>query len=387
MYSLPLKSKSLRFFNLVFIALVLSFYLLANANAAGINRYDFGEMASKVTKAWDQDVALYVARRFAAENGFDEKEITVKKLEAGATNHFIYLMFINNQLKFVLKGLGTEKEAEALFALQNYSKIPDIQNNPQAATVTLSKTINSYEVKNDRKTYYFAILEAAQGKELFKIMTYELLQHKDINTLKDVFYRIGQQTSELHKTIIGHDQFITPRDLVTVIHDDFHPENTFYNLETNVFSLIDNESMGDSITNPLPIIRELYGFYEVPIIRWPSEKITVDLLRDADPHDIASIYYDFVLGMASVYHDSQDAKRVLIEAIIDLNNMAIAFLKDRYSEPWMFNPSDKHEAHIVWGKLAKVADNPQLAELYINKLAIINTDLQSLSGLWLQQLH
>ncbi|HGC5861110.1 TPA: serine kinase, partial [Legionella pneumophila] len=38
------------------------------------------------------------------------------------------------------------------------------------------------------------------------------------------------------------------------------------------------------------------------------------------------------------------------------------------------------EAHIVWGKLAKVADNPQLAELYINKLAIINTDLQSLSG-------
>ncbi|HBD7082792.1 TPA: serine kinase, partial [Legionella pneumophila] len=57
-----------------------------------------------------------------------------------------------------------------------------------------------------------------------------------------------------------------------------------------------------------------------------------------------------------------------------------AFLKDRYSEPWMLNPSDKHEAHIVWGKLAKVADNPQLAELYINKLAIINTDLQSLSG-------
>ncbi|HEN5479879.1 TPA: serine kinase, partial [Legionella pneumophila] len=51
-----------------------------------------------------------------------------------------------------------------------------------------------------------------------------------------------------------------------------------------------------------------------------------------------------------------------------------------YSEPWMLNPSDKHEAHIVWGKLAKVADNPQLAELYINKLAIINTDLQSLSG-------
>ncbi|MFO8734001.1 serine kinase, partial [Legionella pneumophila] len=148
---------------------------------------------AKVTKAWDQDVALYVAKRFAVENSFDESEITVKKLNAGATNHFIYLMFINNELKFVIKGLGTEKEAEALFALQNYSKIPDIQNNPQAATVTLSKIINSYRVKNDSRTYFFAILEAAQGKELFKIMTYELLQHKDINTLKDVFYRIGQQ--------------------------------------------------------------------------------------------------------------------------------------------------------------------------------------------------
>lgn len=380
LYSSILKSKSLRFFKHVFIPLALSFCLITNASATGIERYDFGDMASKVTKAWDQDVAFYVAKRFAAENGFDAKEITVKKLNAGATNHFIYLTFINNQLKFVIKGLGTEKEAEALFALQNYSKIPDIQNNPQAATVTLSKIINSYEVKNDWKTYYFAILEAAQGKELFKIMTYELLQHKDINSLKDVFYRIGQQTSELHKTIIGSDRFITPRDLVTVIHDDFHPENTFYNLETNIFSLIDNESMGDSITDPLPIIRELYGFYEVPIIRWPSEKITVDLLKDADPHDIASIYYEFVLGMASVYQDSQDAKRVLIEAIIGLNNMAIAFLKDKYSESWMFNPSDKHEAHIVWGKLSKVAANPQLAELYITKLTIINTDLQSLSG-------
>ncbi|HAU0890243.1 TPA: serine kinase [Legionella pneumophila] len=381
MYPFILKPKSLRFFNLAFIALTLSFCLLANARAAGIERYDFRDMASKVTKAWDQDVALYVAKRFAVENSFDESEITVKKLNAGATNHFIYLMFINNELKFVIKGLGTEKETEALFALQNYSKIPDIQNNPQAATVTLSKIINSYRVKNDSRTYFFAILEAAQGKELFKIMTYELLQHKDINTLKDVFYRIGQQMAELHKTIIGSDQFITPRDLVTVIHDDFHPENTFYNLETNIFSLIDNESMGDSITEPLPIIRELYGFYEVPIIRWPSEKITVDLLKDADPHDIASIYYDFVLGMASVYQDTQDAKRVLIEAIIDLNNMAIAFLKDRYSEPWMLNPSDKHEAHIVWGKLAKVDTNPQLAEFYITKLTIINNDLQSLSGL------
>ncbi|HAU1976465.1 TPA: serine kinase, partial [Legionella pneumophila] len=50
-------------------------------------------------------------------------------------------------------------------------------------------------------------------------------------------------------------------------------------------------------------------------------------------------------------------------------------------EPWMLNPSDKHEAHIVWGKLAKVDTNPQLAEFYITKLTIINNDLQSLSGL------
>ncbi|AOU37610.1 hypothetical protein A9E81_09410 [Legionella pneumophila] len=69
MYPFILKPKSLRFFNFVFIALALSFCLLANARAAGIERYDFGDMASKVTKAWDQDVALYVAKRFAVENG------------------------------------------------------------------------------------------------------------------------------------------------------------------------------------------------------------------------------------------------------------------------------------------------------------------------------
>lgn len=374
-------SKTRSFLNYVLFALVLFVGVTKTSFAAEIERYDFGALSPKVTKAWNQDVALYVAQRFAAENGFNAKDVSVKKLNAGATNHFIYLMFIDNQLKFVLKGLGTKNEAEALLALQNYSKIPDIQNNPAAATLTLSKLINSYEVKNDWNIYYFTILEAAQGKELFKIMTYELLQHKDLNTLKNIFYRIGQQTSELHKTIIGAEHFITPRNLVSVIHDDFHPENTFYSIETSKFSLIDNESMGDTISDPLPITREMYGFYEVPIIRWPSEKISIDLLKDADPHDIASIYYEFILGAASVYQNSQDAKRVFIDAIIDLNNMAIAFLKDRYSESWMYSPNDKHEAHIVWGKFSKVASQSELAKLYITKLTIINSDLKSLSGL------
>lgn len=88
MYLFILKPKSLRFFNLVFITLALSFCLLANARAAGIERYDFGDMASKVTKAWDQDVALYVAKRFAIENSFDEREVTVKKIKCRGNQPF-----------------------------------------------------------------------------------------------------------------------------------------------------------------------------------------------------------------------------------------------------------------------------------------------------------
>nr|WP_231955039.1 hypothetical protein [Legionella pneumophila] len=51
LYPVIIKPKSLRFFNLFFISLVLSSCLFANARAAGIERYDFGDMASKVTKA------------------------------------------------------------------------------------------------------------------------------------------------------------------------------------------------------------------------------------------------------------------------------------------------------------------------------------------------
>ncbi len=348
--------------------------------AAVIEPYDFKEMSPKVTKYWEPEIALYVAKRFVSEQGLDDKKVTVKKLNAGASNHFIYLVFIDEQMKFVLKGVGTRKEAESLLALQNYSKIPEIEQNPKAAKVTLSKLVNLYQSKHDSNTYYFAILEAAQGKELFKIMTYELLEHKDINKLKDVFYSIGQQTGELHKSIVSPDPLISPRDLVSVIHDDFHPENTFYDLGATTFSLIDNESMGDSVANPLPLIREIYGFYEVPIIRWPSEKIKIDLLKDADPHDIASIYYEFIIGMASVYQDSEDAKKMYVNSIVELNTMAIAFLKDRYSESWMIYPSDKNESHIVWGKFANVQSGSKLAELYISKLTIINEDLKMMGG-------
>lgn len=350
--------------------------LPTNSIASIIERYDFGDISYKVTKYWEPEVALYVAKHFASANGFNEQNIFVTKLKAGAANNFIYLVFIDNQMKFVIKGLSTAKEAKALLELQNYSKLQNIQNNEEAATVCLSKLIQSYKANNDAKTYYFAILEAAQGKELFKIMSYELLQNKDLNKLKDIFYNIGRQTSELHKSIVGSDQFISPRNLLTVIHDDFHPENTFYNIENNKFSLIDNDSIGESISNPLPIIREIYGIYEVPIIRWPSEKITIDLLKDADPHDIASIYIELIIGMASVYQDSKDAKTVFISSIIDLNNMAIAFLKDNYSDSWMIYPSDKHEDHIANGKLSLAVYDRVLAKLYISKLTIINNDLK-----------
>ncbi|QLZ69507.1 hypothetical protein FOLKNPGA_02301 [Legionella sp. PC1000] len=376
-----LKSKTLTLLNYIFIVSILTVCLLpSNSIASNIEQYDFGNISQKVTKIWDPEVALYVAKHFAAANGFNEQNVSVTQLKAGAANNFIYLVYIDNQMKFVIKGLSSKKEAESLFALQNYSKLEAIQNNPEAATICLSKLIQYYKVKNDNNIYYFAILEAAQGKELFKIMSYELLQNKDINKLKDIFYTIGRQTSKLHKSIIGAEQFISPRNLRSVIHDDFHPENTFYNIETNIFSLIDNDSMGESISNPLPIVREIYGIYEVPIIRWPSEKIKIDLLKDADPHDIASIYFELIMGMASVYQNHQDAKNVFIHSIIGLNNMAIAFLKDKYSESWMLYPTDKNEDHIVWGKFSKVVNDPALAEIYISRLTIINNDLRSMGG-------
>lgn len=349
-----------------------------NSIAAEIKQYDFGSLASKVTRSWEPEVALYVAKHFAVDLGYDPQGVSVTRLKAGATNNFIYLVFIDNHLKLVIKGIGSRQEAYSLLALQNYTKLPEIQNNSEAATICLSKLINYYKATNDGKIYYFAILEAAQGKELFKLMTTELLQTKDINKLKTIFFNIGRQTSELHKIIVGRERFTTPKNLISVIHDDFHPENTFYNIETGKFSLIDNDSMGETISSPRSIMREIYGIYEVPVIRWPSEKITIDILKDADPHDIASIYFELILGMASVYQDPQTAKNQFLDSIIHLNTLAISFLKAPYSEHWMSNPSDKDEQHVVDGKLSRAIYNPQLTEIYISNLTTINNDLSIL---------
>ena len=219
-----LKSKTISLFSYVFIVMVLTVCLLPrNSVASTIERYDFGGISSQVTKYWEPEVARYVAQHFASANGFNEQNVSVTKLKAGAANHFIYLVYIDHQMKFVIKGLSSKKEAEALLALQHYPKMQAVQNNAAAAHVCLSQLIQFYQVKNDKNIYYFAILEAAQGKELFKIMSYELLQHKDLNKLKDIFYNIGKQISELHKSITGADQFTSPRNLLTVVHDDFHP--------------------------------------------------------------------------------------------------------------------------------------------------------------------
>lgn len=372
----------LNVFKYLFVVTVLTvFSIPGNAAVSAIKPYDFGEMSNKVTKSWEPDVALYVARHFVSANGFNEQNVSVTKLKGGAANNFIYLVFVDKQMKFVIKGLSSSNEAEALLALQNYPKLSDIQNNPEAALIALSKLTQSYQVRNDRTMYYFTIMDAAQGKELFKTMSYELLQNKDINKLKDVFYHMGRQISELHKSIVGAERFISPKNLISVIHDDLHPENSFYDIETNTFTLIDNDSMGESISHPLPVVREIYGLYEIPVIRWPAEKVTLDILKEADPHDIASIYYELVLGMASVYQNSEEAKIVFVNSIMDLNIMAIKFLKDRYSESWMTNPHDKSEAHIVWGKLSNATYNTKLAELYISKLTIINNDIRVLAGL------
>jgi hypothetical protein len=358
--------------------IVITFLLMPfNTWASSIQPYDFDGKFKTITKVWSPEVALYVAQKFAAENGDNEQSVSVTKLNAGATNNFIYLVFIEKQLKFVLKGIGAKEEAEALLLLQENAQIKNLENNPAAAKVCLSKAVHYYKTTDTRNIYYFTVLEAAQGKELFKIMTDALLNTKDISKLSDIFYDAGKQISELHKTLVGFDRFITPEQMMTIIHDDFHPENTFYDLGAKKFSLIDNESMAHSITHPMPIVREIYGLYEVPVIRWPSEKISVDLLKDADAHDIATIYIELIKGMASVYQNPNAAASVFTRQIIALNNKSLAFLKDPSSEPWMYNPKDKSEAHIVWGKFSRAVWDTKLNTLYQEKLTIINQDMKS----------
>lgn len=67
--------------------------------------------------------------------------------------------------------------------------------------------------------------------------------------------------------------------------------------------------------------------------------------------------------------------KILTNKIIELNNMAIAFLKDSKSEPWMLHPKDKSEGHIARGKLSRAITDSKLNNTYRKNLTIITQDL------------
>ncbi|WP_259331294.1 hypothetical protein [Legionella bozemanae] len=58
---------------------------------------------SSIAKIWEPEVALYVAKHFASAHGFNEQNVSVTKLKAGAANNFIYLVYLQTKYSIKIK--------------------------------------------------------------------------------------------------------------------------------------------------------------------------------------------------------------------------------------------------------------------------------------------
>jgi len=338
---------------------------------ASITNFDFSDYGHRITKHWDNQTADFVIKKYMYSIGEVPDNLDIIKLQGGASNNFIFLIKQNNVDKYILKGLIYTREALNLSDLQDNPIFNQLPNSYNAAKIVRSKLISQYQITGTNESKYFTILEAASGRELYKIMLDNLFgpQNKEskMQHLNTVFYTVGMQISQFHKDVVKPNNFITPKNLITLTHNDLHPENIFYDELNNKTTLIDNESMANR-----QVVNEVEGLYEIPLILWGHGNHK-NLLTSADAKDLALIYSNLIKGLAAPYGNPREAQTIFAEKIIRMNQASINYLMKSPYEYWMGSPTE-HWQHILVDGLIRVY-SPE-SEIYVDKLKTINAHIK-----------
>jgi hypothetical protein len=294
---------------------------------------------------WNEEVALEVAKEFATKKLLDPATITVKRINSGGANNFIYAIKQNDIPIFIIKGIK-EDEARQWTVVQADKQLQHVvdNNNPRQAQIILNiavpgstNNIYTYNGKDKYgvvKTHYFIFMSTAKGQDFRALATkYWSMAQKNpsqkedyLLKLKTMFYKAGSQMSQFHKAYLGELAFSIddPAHIKTLIHDDLHWENLFYDPDTDTLSVIDNAEMATSIINPMSLNRELWGFYNIPIMRWQSPLKNAPKLP---AHVIGTLIRTYLSGFASTFSNPEVAYNTMQEAIITSNEYRIAYLE------------------------------------------------------------
>ncbi len=199
-------------------------------------------------------------------------------------------------------------EAMNLDAVRSAEKLKNINKKP-CIHIAFHDHIFTYNelseiIKNNKKrkqSKYFVLLHPASGQSLKN-----LIQKGNKNTLRKAFSTLGQQIGALHfdhmdlSTLVndlGNNNDLLDLYKTTVIHGDAHWANIFYDLDSDLITLIDNETFSYALNKPISIARDLYCILLMPLIEW---KI-IEKTDGKKQSYLLECYCIFITGYISAY--------------------------------------------------------------------------------------
>lgn len=171
-------------------------------------------------------------------------------------------------------------------------KVPTIEllNHPieDVSMARISFDDLHFKLKTNGSTRYFSLLQTAPGQSLHNYLrdfgkiakSYNLEDPEfqaGITKMKHIFYRIGSAVSMLHQkyALDTNNRAFAARK--TYVHGDMHSENIFFDDNSDMVTMIDNETFALSIDHPISGINDLVEFYMVHTIHTVAQKFSDQL--------------------------------------------------------------------------------------------------------------
>jgi hypothetical protein len=239
-------------------------------------------------------------------------------------------------------------EAVSLATIAAFPKMKDLiapKITPGLPTLSLPIAYFSYPKNN--AIHYIATMPAAKGKDLATLTNNfrqdQTPQNKE--KLNRAFAILGKETANFHKRFMKAEKGKKLSN--TVVHGDFHVFNLFFDEIGGHFTFIDNETIAQSLKNPVSPSVDLVKLFFMPFSTNTDYQQFRDLIAGIDLQtwfDIA--LKNFVTGYKDAY-PAKDQKQVLQELQkmftsdfkiqwVDFYDVQMKELRDKYIDP-IFN--------------------------------------------------
>lgn len=251
-----------------------------NILSQGANENTIKEWLSKNATS-EAEASLY--SNLLPDTLYEQKQIKpncleIQSTEAGLASEGIFLVKINQKcinmsetdkykLQYVIKatdekGLEEIKKLEFIQQSNLFKQIASPKNKDLPLAALALEPF--YTFKQDNKTKYLIIQDAAQGKDLYKTII-----DNDIMEIETAFKVFGKSSAKMHllemdpKSLLSNQNPSIINNLdpskvyKTIIHGDAQLLNIFFDPDSKRITMIDNESFHRSMTSKLSIYYDL----------------------------------------------------------------------------------------------------------------------------------